>query len=272
METQGMYLFQSVLVTMFIHIVFINLVQNLPQINPILSAALFYFSRHLYFVFLFLLALIIAFLPINLLIPSLSILLPTFLCLSLLIWTAFRLFIYQRFILSPKIILIGNPEKVEDILFKTFSDYLFLKSHSIEKIILGDYTYFKLKNQASYKSPYLCIEKKSAKNINFFANEVSFEAEPGLISNADFNRVMRTVYSHISKLNNYLVLSSSLLATLAILWGVGYYGNRWDTAYALVFYANLVIGRVFMKDPGPFHHQNFELFSLRYSTLKTQPA
>ena len=272
METQAMYLFQSVLVTIFVHIVFINLLQLLPQINPIFSSALFYLSRYVFFASLFLLAIFLPFLPTKLLTPSLSMLLPTFVVLSFLIWTAFRLFIYRSFILSPKIILIGNPEKVEDILFKTFSDYLFLKSHSIEKIILGDYIYFKLKNQASYRSPFLCIEKKSAKNINFFANEVSFEAEPGLISNADFNQVMRTVYSHISKLNNYLVLSSSLLATLAILWGVGYYGNRWDTAYALVFYANLVIGRVFMKDPGPFHHQNFELFSLRYSTLKTQPA
>jgi hypothetical protein len=270
METQVMYLFQSVLVTMFFHIVFINLLQLLPQINPIFSSVLFYLSRYVFFASLFLLAIYLPFLPTKLLTPSLSMLLPTFVVLSFLIWTAFRLFIYRSFILSPKIILIGNPEKIEAILFKAFSDYLFLKSHSIEKIILGDFTYYKLKNQASYKSPFLCIEKKSAKNINLFTNEISFEAEPGLISNADFNQVMRTVYAHISKLNNYLVLSFSLILTLAILWGVGYYGNRWDRAYALVFYANVVIGHAFMKDPGPFYHQNFELFSLRYSTLKTQ--
>jgi hypothetical protein len=272
METQAMYLFQSVLVTIFVHIVFINLLQLIPQINPIFSSALFYLSRYVFFASLFLLAIFLPFLPTKLLTPSLSMLLPTFVVLSFLIWTAFRLFIYRSFILSPKIILIGNPEKVEDILFKTFSDYLFLKSHSIEKIILGDYTYFKLKNQASYKSPFLCIEKKSTKNINLFTNEISFEAEPGIISNADFNRVMKKVYNHIPKLKNYLVLSLSLILTIAILWGVGYHINRWDTAYALVYLTNLIARGMFLNDPGPFHHQNFELFSLRYSTLKTQPV
>jgi hypothetical protein len=270
MESTSMYYFQSVLISMFIHVVSINLLQILPQINPILSTALFYFSRYVLFASLLLLAIILPFLPMRFLTPSLSILMPTFLCLTLLIWTAFRFFIYRRFILSPKIILIGSPDKIEDILHKTFSDYLFLKGHSIEKILLDDFTYYKLKNQASYKSPFLCIEKKRSKNVNFLINEISFESEPGIISNADFNQVMRTVYAHISKLNNYLVLSFSLILTLAILWGVGYYGNRWDRAYALVFYANVVIGHAFMKDPGPFYHQNFELFSLRYSTLKTQ--
>ncbi len=258
--------FHSLLISIFVIIFVINLMQNLSQIDPVLSASLFYLNRYLTRIFLFIVTFgfFINFtMTFN---PAPSTLALTFISISLLIWTAFILFIYRRFILSPKVILVGNPDQIEDVLFKTINNFFYLK-HAIKEIKFGDYSYFKLLNHPSYKSPFLCIEKKSSKNRNYFSYEISFEAEQDIISNSDFNMLIREVYSQIPKPKSYLTHSLLFFINIGILYGIGYHSQQWYLAFIIMGINERFFNEKFFKDPGPFYHQNFELFELRRSTL-----
>ncbi len=263
-------IFQSLLISLFALKLLFVISQMPQQKNFILGSAIAYLHFYLDFIILIISGILITpniFFPYYL---DPKVFATTFIVFITIVSIYFKFFIYDHIAKSPKIIIFGNPEKIEEKLFKTINNFLFLKGINVKEFPLDEFTYYKLENVQNYKSPFLCVEKKREKNALFCSYELTFEEDPGVITNEDYNHLIKDIYTQVPQIYRFLLIVLFFVISVLVIYWFGIIFNRWHEAIFLYSITQpYILGRLFFHER-TIKHKNFELFPIRYQNYKVQ--